>query len=201
MTIVTLFSFVQADGQDGSVRVPSFERQYADVLDAYFERARGVSEKAIILRVWGGLSPEYEIVLDPETAPKSIAVWTAVKPIWGNAYDLSGPKSTTEEFVSVATKIAVSKRKVPLPEEQLRELWRQALAVDLSLSEHGTFRDSKGREVVILDAPILEMITNGGRTRVQVTDTSGTDVISANPSLLHWAMDLELAAAGKKISP
>lgn len=201
VTTATVFPFALAAAQDVGKKIPTFERQYGEVLDAFFEHVRGVSETAIILRVWGGLSPEYEIVLDPEITPKSLDIWTAAKPIWGNAYGLSGARPATDESIALARKIGASKTKVAVPEEQLRELWRRALVVDTSLSEDRPFRDSQGRQVVLLDVPYLEMIIHGGRTRVRVTDTSGSDVVSENPLLLRWAIDLEQAAGGKKISP
>jgi len=201
VAMVTFFSYAQAQGQNGSDKALSFERQYSEVLDAFFDSARETSETAIILRVWGGLSPEYEIVLDPEIAPMSLTVLTASKPIWGNAYSLAKPRLSADESIAAARKIGVSKRDLPVAEEQLRELWRRALAVDPSVSEHGPFRDSKGREVLILDAPYFEIIMHAGRTRAHVTDTSGSDIVSGNPMLLHWALDMERAAANEgKIS-
>ena len=185
------FSIVTAETQDRERKVPVFEQQYAQVLDAFFEHARGTAETAVVLRIWGGLGPEYEIVLDPETAPRSLTIWTAAKPIWGNAFSLSSPRPTTDESIALAQKIHISKKEVPAPEEQVRELWRRAFTVETSASEHGPFRDSKGREVVILDAPYLEMISDGGRKRVRVEDTGDfKDVTSHNPVLLHWALDL-----------
>jgi len=47
---------------------------------------------------------------------------------------------------------------------------------------------------VMLDAPYYEMITNGGKTRVGVTDTGDSNVISSNRPLLRWARELDRLA-------
>jgi hypothetical protein len=45
---------------------------------------------------------------------------------------------------------------------------------------------------MIADAPLLEIITNGGRTRAKITDTSDfKEILSQNPALLAWATDVQ----------
>jgi hypothetical protein len=165
--------------------------EYPRILDAYFEHLRGVSATAVILRVSGGLSLEYEIVLDPEVSPKSITRWAATNGIWGNVFDLARPKRSTQEYISDSYTIPASHKESSVPEERVRNLWRRSLVIDVSTSERGPFKDSKGHTVVMLDAPYYEMITNGGKTRVRVTDTSNTKIMSSNPELLHWARELD----------
>jgi len=46
--------------------------EYEQVLDAYFARVRGHSSSAIILPVYGGMLPEYEIVLDSDSPAGTI---------------------------------------------------------------------------------------------------------------------------------
>ena len=60
---------------------------YEQMLDAYFAHARGSSPSAVVLRVYGGLDPEYEIVIDPNISSHSILRYTAKEPIWGKAFD------------------------------------------------------------------------------------------------------------------
>lgn len=166
---------------------------YEQMLDAYFAHARGSSPSAVVLRVYGGLGPEYEIVIDPNISTHRILRYTARKPIWGKAFDdYMRNHRTAAGYVPQAIKVPVSKHEFEIPRTKLQELVAGAKTIDPNC-ENRPFNDSKGNQVVVLDAPYLELIVNSGRSRARVTDTEGMDVISQNPALLRWALDVENA--------
>jgi len=170
---------------------PSPLQDYTQVLDDFFQQAHGPLKGAVVLRVYGGLLPEYEIVLDPETNPKNLTEYEPKQSIWGNVFDLTASRQTTEHYVAAARKMRVIKKEFAVPEERIRDLWRRAQAIDTSTVEPGSFKDSKGHEMVIMDAPYFELILNDGAVRTRVTDTSGSDIVSSNPVLLQWSLDVE----------
>jgi hypothetical protein len=164
------------------------------VLDAYFANARGSSSSAVVLRVYGGLSREYEIVSDPHVSTHTIFRYTPGKSIWGDASDglYTGKHSPLADYEARATKVPVTKNSADVPEAMLLDLMVRAKAIDTSICERLPLKDSKAQEHLIEDAPWLEIIVDGGRSRTAVTDTSGFEyIISQNPVLLQWALDLQ----------
>jgi hypothetical protein len=169
---------------------------YEQVLDGYFAHARGRNSSAVILRVYGGLAPEYEMVIDPSLSTHTIFRHGARKVIWGKAFDdYMGTHKDAAGYIPVAIKVPVSKKAFDVPETKLQELVARAKEID-SRCENGPFTNSEGKEVVVLDAPYLEVITNSGKIRARVTDTSDfKEIVSQNPSLVQWALDVENATA------
>jgi hypothetical protein len=167
--------------------------EYEQTLDAYFEHARGESPSAVVLRVYGGLSPEYELVLDPEVAKDSLFWYEPEKSIWGNAYDgLITRRRSHDEYVSRALKIPFARKQVKISEAQFLSLISRAADIDTTICERLPHKGSKGETYMIADAPLLEIITNGGRTRAKITDTSDfKEILSQNPALLAWATDVQ----------
>jgi hypothetical protein len=167
------------------------------VLDGYFAHARGSSPSVVVLRVYGGLDPEYEIVIDLSRSTHTLFRYTAKKTIWGKAFDdYMGTHKDAAGYIPNAIKVPVLKEELEIAAATLQNLLGRAKAIS-SGCEKGPFIDSKGGEVVILDAPFLELITNSGQIRARVTDTGGTDIVSENPVLLQWAMDMRNAATAK----
>lgn len=98
--LVALFASTCASGQ--SVR--SIDRchhvttEYEPVLDAYFKEARGSEGPGVVLRVYGGRLPEYEIVVNTQISRHSIFRY------YPRAIDLGErlqPRETTSKFESV----------------------------------------------------------------------------------------------------
>jgi hypothetical protein len=76
--------------------------EYEQVLDAYFAHARRNGRSAVVLRVYGWLIPEYELVLDPSVSSHSIFWFRPRKSIWGSAYDgfFAGKHREMQDYVS-----------------------------------------------------------------------------------------------------
>ena len=166
-------------------------REYSQVLDTYFSHARGYSPSAIVLRMYGGLLAEDEIVLNPEVSNHSIFVYTAGRSIWGNVYSLSRPHRTIDEYGKDAIAIPFSKREVELKEAQFLDLFARANRIDTPICEDL----SRGRHPVIAhDAFEFEIIKNTGNARSRVMDTRGSKRLSQNPALLRWALDVQEAS-------
>ena len=89
VALVTVFAvpFTAAQKHPASEDCGFRSYGYEQMLDAYFAHARGSSPSAVVLRVYGGLGPEYEIVIDPNISTHRILRYTARKPIWGKAFD------------------------------------------------------------------------------------------------------------------
>jgi hypothetical protein len=168
-----------------------FDSEYESVLDAYFIHVRGNIDSAIVLRIFGGLFPEYEIVFDPAVSKSALTRYSPSRIIWGKTYNLGGSHRSLAEYQRLAIEIPVVKQAFELPQEKLDELIRRAARVDTSICESAPFKDRKGHDTLILDAPWFELITNGGKTRARVTDTTGSDISSQNATLLQWALDVQ----------
>jgi hypothetical protein len=82
--ILVLFTNPGARSQNDSAKTCDFSGNgYEHLLDGYFARARGNSPSAVILRVYGGLEPEYEIVLNPDISSHTISWYAPKKILWG----------------------------------------------------------------------------------------------------------------------
>jgi hypothetical protein len=190
--LVALFTSTCASGQ--SVR--SIDRcqhvtsEYEPVLDAYFQQARGSEGLGVVLRVYGGTRPEYEIVVDPQISRHSIFRYTPERSIWGNVYSLATPHLSLNQDKREALKIPFSKTEVEVPEGELQELVARAKRIDTLICEHLPLKDSEGHEFLPQDGLSFEIITIEGESRASVTDTDGSRIISQNPAVLQWALDL-----------
>jgi hypothetical protein len=168
--------------------------EYEQVLDAHFAHACGDSKSAVVLRVYGGLIPEYELVLDPSDSSHSIFWYRPQKSIWGGAYDgfFAGKHRAMQDYISRALKIPFTKQEIEISEAQFPDLVARVATIDTSICEHFPLRDSKGNEQFIEDLDSFELIVDGGRTGAQVSDTGDfTYIVSQNPALLQWDTDIE----------
>jgi len=185
---------VAASGQ-AAPRIPCYKPdEYEQVLDAYFAHAHGDVTSNVVLRNYGGLIPEYELVLYPNVSTHSIFWYRPKKAIWDGAYDgfSAGKRRSIQDYISRALKVPFTKEEIGISEAQFSDFITRAATVDTSTCEHLPLKDSRGNEHVIEDAPWLELIVNGGRTRAHVTDTSDFSyIVSQNPELLRWASDIQ----------
>ena len=175
------------------------EDECAQVLDAYFAHARGNTPSAVVLRVYGGFLPEYEIVIDPENSPGTLVRYAAAKSILGNVYSLGKPHLTVDQYVTEAVEVPSSKTEFNVPDERIKDLLSKAGAIDTSICEHQPIKDLKGHDVLVLDAPSFEILEKQGRVRARVTDTDAK-VVSQNPALKDWGLDLQEAFGSRRPS-
>jgi len=185
-----------ATAADPIKQCKSDDGEYVRVLDSYFAHARGSSSSAVVLRVYGGLLPEYEIVIDPSVSTHVVFRYTPKKAIWSNVYDgaFIGKHRTLADYSARAIMVPVVTPQFEIPESQLRDLVTMSKSVDTIACEHLPLHDSKGHDYLIEDAPWFEIIMDGGHTNAKVTDTSDSkEIVSQNPSLLQWAISLQNA--------
>jgi hypothetical protein len=118
--------------------------------------------------------------------------------IWGSVYSLSKPHLTLDQYIAEALKIPFSKTEFELPEAKVEELIAGARRIDTSICENLALKDSKGHQYLVHDAASFEMVVDGGRSRAMVTDTSDSrKIVSQNPLLLQWAVDLQKASKAR----
>ncbi len=163
------------------------------MLDAYFVHARGSSKSAIVLRIYAGLYPEYEIVLDPQVSMRKVFRYSPVRSIYGKAYDgwdIDNPRRSLTNYISRAKKIPFKKQEFEIPESTFNDLVDRQKGLVRTTCGNELLRNSKGDQVVTLDVSTYELIIDSGRGRSAVLNTNGDDVISPNPDLLKWATDV-----------
>lgn len=165
---------------------PNSLSEYSQVLDAYFSHARGGASSAIVLRVYGGLLPEYEIVIDAKQSTHAIFRYAPARAIQWNVYSLAQPHLPMGQYKAEALKIPFTRAEFEVGESKLQDLLADANAIDTSVCEHFPLKDSKGHSHLVKDATLFEIIADSGSKRTRVTDTSGFDLISQNPALLKW---------------
>lgn len=171
--------------------------EYEQVLDAYFAHARGNEPSEVVLRVYGGLAPEREFVIDPSRSTHQLFVYAPRKSIWGDAYDglYSGTHRGVAAYTARATRVPFTVKQFEVSEPQLSQLLVEGRSIDPSICEHLPLRDSKGNQQLIEDAPWFELIRDGGQTVTRVTDTSDfKDIVSQNPALVKWALEIQSVA-------
>jgi hypothetical protein len=109
---------------------------------------------------------------------------------------------STAEYLAQAIKVPVMKREFEISPEKLQELITRGKHLDTRICEKGEFRSAKREHFVVLDAPWLEIIADAGKIRTRVTDTEGmNDVISENPELLKWALNVRHTTTAKAKDP
>ena len=175
------------------VSVDTYER----VLDAYFENARGNSPSAIVLRIYGGLYPEYEVVLDPQISDHKIFRYGPVRSIYGKAYDgwnTGNPRRTLSEYVARAKKIPIRKQEFEIPELEFSSLVERQKHFGLTTCGNEPLLNSEGKDIVVIDVSTYELITDSGRKRSAVPNTLGGNIVSPNPDLLNWATEIRKLA-------
>lgn len=165
--------------------------EYEQVLDAYFAHAYSMSSSATIVRIYGGLAPEYEIVLDPIRYPNAVVRYTPAKSIWGNIYSLAKPHLSLNQYVEQAQQVPVNKVEYPLPEERMKALLETAGGIDMNVCEQMPMKDHSGHAVIVLDAPWYEVLQKQRTIRVRVT--SSREVVTRNPRLMDLGQMLERA--------
>ena len=131
---------------DPSIGATTFTTEYEPVLDAYFKEARGSEGPGVVLRVYGGRLPEYEIVVNTQISRHSIFRYTPERSISGNVYSLAKPHLSLNQYKMEALKIPFSKTEVEVPEGELQELIARASRIDTSICEHLPLKDSEGHE-------------------------------------------------------
>src|ERR1700757_3581151 len=100
LVLLAVAGITSAQNSDSVKQCKNDDDEYERVLDAYFANARGSSPSALVLRVYGGLLPEYEIVIDAGTSVHTGFRYTPKKSIWGGAYDgfFTGRHRTLAEY-------------------------------------------------------------------------------------------------------
>jgi hypothetical protein len=179
---------------DPSIGATTFTTEYEPVLDAYFKEARGSEGPGVVLRVYGGRLPEYEIVVNTQISRHSIFRY------YPRAIDLGErlqPRETTSKSESVQNGGAQNSFLENGSRSAERRIARTYCASEqdryfnLRASPAQGFRGSR---ISATDGLSFEIITIGGESRARVTDTDGSRIISQNPALLQWALDLQKAS-------
>lgn len=165
-----------------------FLQEYDEILDAYFVHARGDRSSLVVARIYGGLTSEYEIVIDTELSRHNIFRYVPARAIHWNVYSLATPHLSVDQYKAEALKIPFTKTEFEIPEGQLQYLLSRAKKIDTSICEHLPLKDSKGRSNIVADGTGFEIITDSGNKRARVTDTNGSDLVNQNPGLLNWGV-------------
>ena len=165
------------------------DQEYEKVLDAYFTHARGNSPSALVLRVYGGLLPEYELLLDPENSPGIVVRYAPTRSIWVNVYSLGRPHLTIEQYVTQAEEVPFSRDEFKISDELMQSLLAKAKTIDTSICEHQPMKGIHGETFMVKDAPWFEIIEEQARIRARVTD-AGPKVVSQNSALQKWGHDV-----------
>src|SRR5437764_7489632 len=110
-----------------------FLQEYDEILDAYFGNARGNRGSLVVARIYGGLSPEYEIVIDTELSSHKVFRYVPARAIHQNVYSLSRPHLSMIEYKAEALKIPFTVTEFEIAEGQLQDLLSRAKDIDSSI--------------------------------------------------------------------
>jgi hypothetical protein len=167
------------------------ENEYEQVLDAYFSHAYSTTPSAVVLRIYGGLAPEYEIVLDPINSPNAVARYTPANSIWGNVYGLNRRHLHLDEYIEQAERVPVVRVEFPVTHGTISMLLAMAKSCDMAISDRMPLEDHSGRAILVHDAPWYEVLQNQRTIRARVT--SSHVVSTRNPRLVEFGQKLEVA--------
>jgi len=138
----------------------------------------------------GRFNSTYDQILDAYFT--TLFRYSPAKSIWDKYNDWlsANPRRTLNAYVSRAKKISFRKQESDVSESDFNDLIARTKALNLTTCGLEPTVKTDGSQVLVLDAPIFEVILEAGKIRAGVLNTSGDDVVSPNPDLLKWSLDV-----------